>query len=176
MRRLTSTLISTLAAATAVVSIAPIASANPFVGTHDGWTYFQDSANDGTGGNGIFEMYGMAYKQNGNTLSFAINSAMGIEGNYWNGAADNNVGYGDLMLNFGGTKYGVRFSDSNDSGVAETGLYSDITTMDVTSTNSGWKSAKAYESYVRNNMNGEARFYGDEREEAIFNNTKPASS
>ncbi|MEM6503435.1 MAG: XDD3 family exosortase-dependent surface protein [Cyanobacteria bacterium P01_C01_bin.89] len=176
MQRITSTLISTLAAATAVVSIAPIASANPFVGNHDGWTYIQDSTNDGTGGNGIFEVFGMAYKQDGNTLSFAINSAMGIEGNYWGGAADKNVGYGDLMLNFGGTEYGVRFAGTNDSGVAEAGLYSDITTMDVTSTNSGWSTTAKYEKYVRKNMKGEARFFGDERDEAIFDSTAKRQS
>ncbi|MEM9770826.1 MAG: XDD3 family exosortase-dependent surface protein [Cyanobacteria bacterium P01_D01_bin.73] len=170
MQKLTSTLVSALAAAATVVAIAPIASANPFVGNHDGWTYFQDSTNDGTGGNGIFEVYGMAYKQNGNTLSFAINSAMGIEGNYWGGAADKNVGYGDLMLDFGGTEYGVRFAGTNDSGVSEVGLYSDITTKDVTSTNSGWSRATSYRDYVTNNMKGETRFFGDERDDAIFSN------
>lgn len=166
MKRLTSTLLSTLAAAATVAAIAPTASAYSLTGTHGDWTYMQDSTDDGTGGNGIFEVHGMAYKQEGNILSFALNADIGINGHYRDRAKDDNIGWGDLVLTFGDVEYGVRFAGTNDSGVSETGLYSDITRKDVTKDNNGWKKFKDYANYVGD----EATHFGDERDDAHFAN------
>ncbi len=166
MKRLTSTLLSTLAAAATVAAIAPTASAYSLTGTHDGWTYMQDSADDSTGGGGIFEIFGMAYKQEGNTLSFALNADIGIEGHDWRHAKDKNIGWGDLVLTFGDVEYGVHFAGTNDSGVSETGLYSDITRQDVTKNNHGWSRFSSYANYV----GAESTHFGDERDVAHFAN------
>jgi hypothetical protein len=154
----------TTVASTAVFS--PTASANPFTGTSDGWTYIQDAAYDSTGGRNKFEIFGMAYQQVGNSLMFSINANLGVNGVYWGAAANDNINFGDMILDFGSTQYGVRFAQDNDSGVSEYGLYADITTKDVTATNQGWETQKKYS----NNAKGE-RFYGDSRDAAYFSNT-----
>ena len=164
MQRITSTLLSAIATTVAVTAIAPVATA--FTGTHDGWTYFQDSAYDSTGGRAKFEMFGIAYKQDGDTISIAINSNMGLGGSAVAQSADGNTGYGDLMLNFGDTQYGIRFAGANDSGVSGTGVFENITTTDVTAANDGWSS---FESYA-NSVGSNATHFGDERDAAFFAN------
>ena len=131
------------------------------------WTYVNDSARDGTDGslNGVgrssdFEMFGMAFKELGNEVYFAINSNLDITGQYNNNAADKNIGYGDLFFNFTSGNlqeasaqeqlFGIRFAGTNDSGVSETGVYSNVKGMNVTSINSGWSKFNDYKNWVSN--------------------------
>lgn len=157
---------SMIAAAAPANAFVP--AANPYVSTYDGWTVMQDNAYDSSGGRNKFELFGLAYKQVGDNLQFAINSNMLLGGSHY---IDRQVGYGDLILNFGGTQYGVRFDGANESGVSGTGLYGNITRKDVTKNNYGYTSQKAYANAVSNE-----RFYGDDRDATFFANTAWRSS
>ncbi len=136
------------------------------------WDFVKDSFTDGTaiekrvngkggvswatiyGGN-QFEIYGMALKQEGNDILVAINTNIPLQGNDLSEfiaaegltLTDNLIGLGDLILNFEGTKYGVHFTN-NDAGVQEFGVYTNISTKDVTASNIGWSSLTKYRKYV----------------------------
>jgi hypothetical protein len=131
------------------------------------WTYVNDSFRDGTDGsiNGVgrssnYEMFGMAFKEVENELYFAINSNLGLEGQYNQKAADNNIGWGDMLFNFTSGNlqeasaqeqlFGIRFAGTNDSGVSETGVYSNVTGMNVSSINNGWTKFNQYKNWVSN--------------------------
>jgi hypothetical protein len=137
------------------------------------WTYVNDSVRDGTdgslsgggGGGGVgrssaFEFFGMAFKEVGNEVFIGINSNLDITGQSNSRAADKNIGYGDLFFNFtSGTLheasaqqqlFGIRFAGTNDSGVSETGVYSNVTGMNVTSINNGWSKFNDYKNWVSN--------------------------
>jgi hypothetical protein len=147
---------------------------------YDGWTYSIDSFNDGTEGNIIgknskFEFYGMAYRQVGKNIEFAINSNLDWDQAYKYGSAKNgSIGYGDLMLNFGdqtsftaaetaGKMYGVRFDQDNDSRVngqnGGLGLYSNVKTESLTTVNAGYSSVAQHKQHVTNY--GGVDSYGD---------------
>ncbi|MEM8642294.1 MAG: PEP-CTERM sorting domain-containing protein [Cyanobacteria bacterium P01_G01_bin.54] len=136
------------------------------------WTYGMDSAYDGTGGglngqaHGVgpqskYEAFGMAYTANDDTVTFAFNANFGLAGHYHGGAADKNIGWGDLFLNLdptqtfnqakaSGNVLGIRFSANNDSliGGTQTGVFTDITTAGVAGSNSGWSNYNKYSNYV----------------------------
>lgn len=118
----------------------------------------------GIGLNSKFEAFGMAYTADENTVTFAFNANFGINGHAYSRAADGNIGWGDMFLNLdpsknftdskaAGSVLGIRFASGNDSGIAagETGIYSGISTMNVTQTNSGWNSYSDYNNYVSRN-------------------------
>ena len=128
----------------------------------NGWNYAIDSFNDGvTGpqiGGGEFEFYGIAIKETSDTAFIAINSNLSLAG-YANSAAERgNINYGDLFFNFSGQNFNtananrslfaVRFADGNDSGVATTGVYSNVTAKSVTQTNSGFTNLNQFNSTV----------------------------
>lgn len=127
---------------------------------YQGWNYAQDSFKDGTGGNGAFEIYGIAVHQQGDQITVGINANTGAGGWYTNPnpneVVDGHIGWGDLIFNFSGVQYGLRFATKSGSGVAELGLYTDITTKDVTKENHGWESLKAH-----NNNSGKHDSLGD---------------
>jgi hypothetical protein len=115
----------------------------------------------GVGLNSKFEAFGMAYTADENTVTFAFNANFGINGQSYAYAQDKNIGWGDMFLNLdpsksftdsksAGSVLGIRFAGSNDSGIANgaTGIYSGISTMNVTQTNSGWKNYDDYNKYV----------------------------
>ena len=137
-------------------------------GEYDGWTFARDSFNDETGGPD-FEIYGVAFKQEGNIFSFAFNANTARTGVSAPFAFDGNIGWGDLIFSAGGSQYGVKFAD-NDSGVTELGLYADITTKDVTFENFGWDTQRDYAAAVALN-GGTPVFFGDDRDTAFFNDT-----
>jgi hypothetical protein len=134
------------------------------------WNYGMDSSYDGTGAilgtnkhgvgpNSAYEAFGMAYTANDDTVTFAFNANFGILGRDHSRAADGNIGWGDLFLNLDPTKnftdsrsagsvIGIRFAGTNDSGLNETGLFTDFTTKKVASQNSGWTSYNKYNNYV----------------------------
>ena len=112
----------------------------------NGWNYAIDSFNDGvTGpqiGGGEFEFYGIAIKETSDTAFIAINSNLNLAGYADPLAQRGNINYGDLFFNFSGQNFntanansslfGIRFAAGNDSGVATTGVYRDVTAKNVT--------------------------------------------
>ena len=128
----------------------------------DGWNYALDSFNDGVTetqfGGGAFEFYGMAINETSDKVSIAINSNLSLAGYADSAAARGNINYGDLFFNFSGQNFNtasatnslfaVRFADGNDSGVATTGVYKDVTAKNVTQTNSGFSNLNQYNTLV----------------------------
>jgi hypothetical protein len=132
------------------------------------WQYMVDSDDDSTEkvapygpfdvavGNTVFEIYGIAIKDNGDSIAVAINANLPLAGTDASAPAlnvpDNNIGWGDLMLDLDEDHipdYAVHFADSNDSGATEgLGLYALNSTKDVTAENHGWQTLTLYESAV----------------------------
>ena len=132
---------------------------------HNGWNYGIDAFGDGSGG-AVFDIKGLAIKESGDNIFVAINANMPLLGHSYSSAADGNIGYGDLFFNFSGNDFqtasengelvGVRFAGSNDSGVADVGVYSNVTAQSVTADNSGYSSLQSYYNagYDRDNTMG----------------------
>src|SRR4028119_981253 len=128
----------------------------------DGWNYAIDSFNDGVTetqfGGGAFEFYGLAINETSDQVSIAINSNLSLAGFADSAAARGNINYGDLFFNFSGQNFNtasatnslfaVRFADGNDSDVATTGVYKDVTAKNVTQTNSGFSNLNQYNTIV----------------------------
>ncbi|MDI9637783.1 PEP-CTERM sorting domain-containing protein [Geitlerinema splendidum] len=126
---------------------------------YQGWNYAQDSFKDGTGGNGAFEIYGIAVHQQGDQITVGINANTGAGGWYDRVSSrllDGHIGWGDLIFDFSGVQYGLRFATKSNSGVSELGLYTGITTKDLTVENDGWESLQAH-----NNGSGKHNSLGD---------------
>lgn len=128
---------------------------------HDGWNYAIDSFNDSTGrpavgadgvvGGTIFEIYGLAMKDNleNDTVSFAINANLPQNGAVVPYLTDyGHTGWGDLFLDTSDGRYGIRFTTDNESGVVSTGIYRDITTKSVATANDGWSTNTNYTNFV----------------------------
>jgi hypothetical protein len=128
----------------------------------NGWNYAIDSFNDGvTGtqiGGGDFEFYGIAIKETSDTAFIAINSNLTLAGYADSATQRGNINYGDLFFNFSGQNFntanangslfGIRFAAGNDSGVATTGVYTNVTAKSVTQTNSGFRNLNQYNTQV----------------------------
>lgn len=120
---------------------------------HNGWNYGIDSFLDGSGGES-FNIRGIATKETSDSIFVALTGGTPLKGVANSGAADGNIGWGDLFLNFTGKNFttasngkslfGVRFAGMNDSGVATTGLYGNVKGASVTSVNHGYNSLKQY--------------------------------
>ena len=110
---------------------------------------------DGSGGS-VYDLKGLAFKQAGDYVYFSISGNTPLTGTRDTRAEDDNIGYGDLMLNFSGNSlqdaeengqlFGVRFSETNDSGVSQLGLYGGITTTTVAGSNIGYTTFNSYYS------------------------------
>ncbi|MBD1827903.1 PEP-CTERM sorting domain-containing protein [Microcoleus vaginatus GB1-A2] len=128
----------------------------------NGWNYAIDSFNDGvTGpqiGGGDFEFYGIAIKETSDTAFIAINSNLSLAGYADSAAERGNINYGDLFFNFSGQNFNtananrslfaVRFAAGNDSGVATTGVYTNVTAKSVTQSNSGFTNLNQFNTVV----------------------------
>jgi hypothetical protein len=125
----------------------PSAKAQNFYGTGQ---YFNDSSNDSLDGNGgsTNELYGIFSMEDANFIYIAFNSQFPLNGLPSNGAADGNINYGDIFLNFSpglslneainqGSVYGIQFAPGNNSGVSS-GLWGDITLASVAAQNDGY--------------------------------------
>lgn len=123
---------------------------------HQGWDYSIDAFNDGSGGAG-FEIKGLAMKETTDHLYVSVTGGTPLTGNSYSGAQDGNIGFGDLLFNFTGNSlnaandaaglFGIRFAGTNDSGVAQEGLYSNVTAKAVASVNAGYNSLQQYYNY-----------------------------
>jgi hypothetical protein len=113
------------------------------------WTYQQDAVVDQTGSTKL-EIYGMAVKIDDGVMTVAINANMDASAAtrvYHNGASDKYVGFSDMVFDFSGTKYAVKFAEGTNSGVTAPGLYANVALKDVTGINVGYESFKHYATY-----------------------------
>jgi len=129
------------------------------MGEDSGWMYTKDSTNDSTGpspesggvkvGNSYFEIYGLAVRMDKETVTVAINSRLPEGGISYHQTL---ITWGDIVFDFGGKKYGVRFDSSNDSltGNAALGLYEVTELKSVSKANKGHKNFTTYKNYVTN--------------------------
>jgi hypothetical protein len=157
-----STLLGVATAAVCVSLVAGQAAQAQVLGSN--WTYTMDSFTDGhgeyntVGAGSNFEMYGMAMRAHDGIVSIAFNANLALAGQAYSGAADGNVGWGDILFNFTGNSlkdtsavgqlFGIRFAGTNDSGAASTGVFSGVTAKSVASTNSGFSTFSQYDSTV----------------------------
>lgn len=128
----------------------------------NGWYYATDASNDSTSSTGgtEFEIYGMGIKETQDSILVTLKTNASIAGvaRPTNRVADGNIGWGDMFFNFSGLDFmtamnqgklfGVKFAGTNDSPVANVGLYSGVTAVSVTGQNNGWASINAYNNYV----------------------------
>jgi hypothetical protein len=176
-----------------IVKFAMVATVAAFMGAapaqagtlHNGWTYSIDSFNDGTEGNVVgknskFEFYGMAYRQVGKNIEFAINSNLDWDQAYkYSGAKNGSIGYGDMMINFGknvdgsqanfaageaaSKMYAVHFDADNDTRIGGKsvglGLYSGVKTESLTTVNAGYESVAQHAATIK--KLGGVDSYGD---------------
>jgi hypothetical protein len=140
------------------------------------WKYAADSATDSTQikdpndrsnvtvGGTDFEIYGMAVKDDGQSITVAFSANLPIDGinasvpNEDGDLEEINMNWGDLMLDFGDNLFGVHFT-SNDAGVTELGVYENISTKDVAEDNDGWETLRQYGEKVSPNF--EPLSFGD---------------
>ncbi|MDJ1181324.1 hypothetical protein PJF56_20895, partial [Roseofilum sp. BLCC_M91] len=140
-----------------------------------GWTYATDVSHDSVAsdfigntnvGETIYEMYGMAVKEDPDTgrIWVALNANLPITGRtvptQWDRftVPDGNIGWGDMFFDFSGTgnfqnaldsgqMFGVRFADTNDSGV-EAGVYRGVSGKSVVSENAGFWNLDSHNRHV----------------------------
>lgn len=123
---------------------------------YNGWNYGIDSLTDGSGGD-VYNIRGMAIKETSDSIFVALTGGLPLEGTANSGAADGNIGWGDLFFNFTGTNFksasdsnslfAVRFAGTNDSKAATTGVYKNVQATSVTTDNHGYGSLKQYYDY-----------------------------
>ena len=149
----TLTLLAGCAVASTLVGIAPAQAQD--------WNYTIDSFDDGSqagrrGENSNFEFYGMALKETADKVYIALNSNLGLGGEYDKRAADKAIHYGDFFFNFTGSDLGdsqgdlfaVKFDAGNDSGVSEVGVYGNVVGMNVTKNNNGFSSMASHRNWA----------------------------
>ncbi|OCQ97881.1 PEP-CTERM domain protein [Oscillatoriales cyanobacterium USR001] len=157
-----STLIGAATAAVCVTLATTTAAQAQVLGPN--WTYTMDSLTDGhgeyntVGAGSNYEMFGMAMKAQNGIISIAFNANVALAGNSIGWAQDGNIGWGDVLFNFSGKSlkdasaagqlFGIRFADTNDSGVAGTGVFSGVTAKNVAAENSGFSTFSQYQSVV----------------------------
>lgn len=120
---------------------------------YNGWNYGIDAVGDGSGGS-TYDIKGIAVKSTADTFFVSINSNLAITGNAYSGAADGNVGWGDLFLNFTGKSFleanqnnqliGIRFASTNDSNASQVGVYTNASAKSVTLDNAGYDTLNSY--------------------------------
>jgi hypothetical protein len=128
----------------------------------NGWYHTIDTPNDSVPyGGSAYEIYGMSVRETADSIWVVLRANMALTGVYEPAAADGNIGWGDLFLNFSGLDFntaisqgemfGVRFADSNDSGVNSAGVYSGVTATTVVGENLGFSSFQDYNQFVGEN-------------------------
>ena len=144
---------SILMAASVAITTLGVAQSSQAGTLHNSWNYGIDAFGDGSGGS-VYDLKGLAIKETNDSVFIAITGGLGLEGKSHSGAADGNVGHGDLFFNFTGEDFqtasdqgdlfGVRFAGTNDSGVSQVGVYENVSAESVTLDNVGYKSSKKY--------------------------------
>lgn len=134
----------------------------------NGWNYARDDYSyDGYNNGNLsatsqYDIYGIGIKEVGNEIWVGVSASTPLTGVYSSAAADHNIGWGDLFLDFNygkpnnsftsaqGSLIGIRFSATNDSDAPTTGVYTGVTAKSVTQENSGFSSLNQYATYVPN--------------------------
>lgn len=155
-----------MAGATATLCFISMTGQQANAGTiHKDWNYSIDAFNDGSGGS-AYEIKGMAIKETSDSIFVALTGGTPLTGTYASGAADQNIGWGDLFFNFTGNSFkaasdanslfGIRFAGTNDSNVSSTGVYKNVQAASVTGKNNGYSSLKQYydSGWNRDNTQG----------------------
>ncbi|MBW4493252.1 MAG: PEP-CTERM sorting domain-containing protein [Oscillatoria princeps RMCB-10] len=129
---------------------------------YNGWNYGIDSFNDGSGGSS-YEIKGLAIKETTDSVFVALTGGMPLAGVAASGAADGNIGWGDLFFNFSGkdfqtasnqsSLFGIRFAGTNDSNAPSTGVYQNVQAKSVTGVNQGYTSLRWYYDAGHNQPN-----------------------
>jgi hypothetical protein len=153
--KLTGTRIRTLlgAAAASVCLISATGQQASAGQLYNSWNYGIDAFGDGSGG-ASYDIKGIAIKETDDSIFVALTGGTPLTGVAERTAADGNIGWGDLFFNFSGTNFqtasstnslfGIRFAGTNDSNVATTGVYKNVSAMSVTGVNSGYNSLNHY--------------------------------
>ncbi|MEM9808998.1 MAG: XDD3 family exosortase-dependent surface protein [Cyanobacteria bacterium P01_D01_bin.56] len=118
---------------------------------HQGWTYSIDAFDDGAGGEG-YEINGLATKETPDHIYISVSGESTLTGVNSPEAEDGNVGWGDILFNFtdetinaaNGSLFGIRFSDTNDSGAPQVGVFGNVTAQSVAESNAGYGSLQQY--------------------------------
>ncbi|MBE9114319.1 PEP-CTERM sorting domain-containing protein [Lusitaniella coriacea LEGE 07157] len=118
-----------------------------------GWNYSIDSFIDGAGGSN-YEIKGFAVTETADSVYVALTGGTPLTGTDSSDAVDGNIGWGDMFFNFSGKDFataeaegnlfGVRFAETNDSGLEQVGLFGNVTTKSVAFENNGYPSLKNY--------------------------------
>ncbi len=114
------------------------------------WNYAIDSFSDGLEGEIIgsqsrTELYGMAMKEEDESIYFAFNSNLSLGGFLNRRSRNRRISYGDLFINFSSTPsstantYGIRFDAFNDS-ILTPGLYQGVFGVSFSRANTGFTS------------------------------------
>ncbi|WP_017661552.1 XDD3 family exosortase-dependent surface protein [Baaleninema simplex] len=182
--------------AIAVGTVATLSALSPAARAGSLWTYQADSFTDKSGDNSM-EVFGMAYRDDGDTVTFALNGNMPLGGSYQNNSKvkDRHINWGDLFINLNPTQtinqsfqtgevLGIRFDGTNDSGIdgdvysysstpGETGVYMGVTGKSVAGANHGYSSLTDWEKAVRNPNYGDAsldkNYFGDSNAKNVIN-------
>ncbi len=128
--------------------VTSVAQASTF---HQGWNYSIDAFDDASGGD-AYQIRGLATKETDNHIYISISGESPLTGIDAPDAEDGNIGWGDLLFNFtddninktNGTLYGIRFAETNDSGVSQIGVFSNVTAQSVAESNSGFDHLQHY--------------------------------
>lgn len=127
---------------------------------HNGWNYGIDSFRDGISNGdlgGVFEMYGLGIKQDGDTIYVGIDGRFPLTGGRPLASALNgSIAWGDLFFNFTGNAlanaqgnlFGVRFASDNDASVTPLGLYRNVAGRNIAPQNNGFASYAAHAQEV----------------------------
>ena len=118
---------------------------------HQGWNYSIDALTDGAGGDG-YEIRGLATKETKDHIYISVSGGSSLAGVSSLEAEDGNVGWGDILFNFSGNDintangslFGVRFAETNDSGVSQVGVFSNVTAVSVAQSNAGYDHLQQY--------------------------------
>ncbi|HEY9658459.1 MAG TPA: PEP-CTERM sorting domain-containing protein [Allocoleopsis sp.] len=151
----------TLLGAAATLCVLSLAQPVRAASLYNNWNYSIDSFTDGTEGSIIgdrskFEFYGMAYREMGDRVYFAMNSNLSTSGYAMSGARNGKISYGDLFLNFNNPSnfnqannnlFGIRFDSSNDT-TFKLGLYGNVQATSLTNVNNGYTRMADHTQYV----------------------------
>ncbi|MGD2182760.1 XDD3 family exosortase-dependent surface protein [Lusitaniella coriacea] len=134
---------------------------------YQGWNYSIDSFSDAYGGSD-YEIKGMAVTETDDSVYVALTGGTPLDGHYYGEDSwymGQDIGWGDMFFNFSGQDfataeangelYGVRFAGTNDSGVDQVGLFSNVSTQNVAAANGGYSNNyDYYQNYARENTMG----------------------
>lgn len=117
------------------------------------WTYSVDAVGDSNDG-AIYDIRAIAIKETSDKVVVAISANFPLAGVTNPNADDHEIGWGDLFFDFtdttfdqanaNGSLFAVKFAPNSNSGVAQTGVYSDASAKSVGAQNNGFRTLEEY--------------------------------